>query len=442
MAGTPNLETISTRQGRIAELAQRMPGTALKTLAHHMDLSWLHEAWRLTRHRGAPGVDGLTADDYEVNLMSNLTTLLDRAKTGLYQAPPVRRVHIPKGEGKVRPIGIPTIEDKVLQRAVVMLLEPVYEQDFYPFSYGFRPGKSAHDALEALDKVLYERGGGWVLEVDIQAFFDSLDHEKLRELLSQRVVDGVVLRLIGKWLNAGVLEGGVMHRSVQGTPQGGVISPLLANIFLHEVVDTWWVRDVKPRMQGQADLIRYADDFVMVFTSEADARRIQEVLPKRMARYGLTLHPEKTRLIPFGRPRPDGSSPRPGSFDFLGFTHYWGKSRRGFWVPQRKTAASRFRRGLKAIGSWLRFNRHKPVEWQAKGLGLKLRGHMGYYGMQGNSRQISRFHHAVRRLWRYWLDRRSQRARMTWDKFTRLLGAYPLPPAVLASRWRTTPAKP
>jgi len=337
MAGTPTPETISTKIERIATLARQMPGVALRTLAHHIDIDWLKEAHRRTRKDGAAGVDGQTAEEYAANLESNLQSLLDRAKSGdHYRAPPVRRVHIPKGDGsKTRPIGIPTFEDKILQRAVVMVLEPVYEQDFMDCSYGFRPGRSAHQALEALWKQTMAMGGGWVLEADIENFFGSVDHAKLREVLSQRVRDGVLIRLIGKWLKAGVMEEGVVYHPDTGTPQGGVASPLLANVFLHEVVDVWFEREVKPRMRGRATLFRYADDLVMVFETEEDARRVADVLPKRFEKYGLRLHPEKTRLVRFERPGPkppsDDGGEGPGSFDLLGFTHFWGRSQKGDW---------------------------------------------------------------------------------------------------------------
>ena len=294
---------------------------ALTTLAHHIDLDWMREAFRLTRKDGAVGVDGQTARDYEANLEVHLRSLVERAKSGLYKAPPVRRVYIPKGKGDdLRPLGIPTFEDKVLQRAVVMVLEPAYEQDFLDCSYGFRPGRSAHQALDALWHELMAVSGGWVIEVDIRKFFDSMDHGALRDVLRKRVRDGVLLRLIGKWLNAGVLESGSVVHPGTGTPQGGVISPLLANIFLHEVVDVWFERTVKPRLRGRARLVRYADDMVMVFGREDDARRVFAVLPKRFERHGLRLHPEKTRLVRFGRPRsddPDGGrrGHRPGTFD-------------------------------------------------------------------------------------------------------------------------------
>ncbi|MEK7371691.1 MAG: group II intron reverse transcriptase/maturase, partial [candidate division NC10 bacterium] len=310
-------------------MAKVMPGVPLSTLAHHIDVDWLREAYRRTRKDGARGVDGQSAGQYEEHLEDNLQSLLGRAKSGTYRAPPVRRVHIPKGDGsQMRPIGVPTFEDKVLQRAVAMVLEAVYEQEFHDFSYGFRPGRSAHQACEALQNASVRMAGGWVLEVDIRKFFDTLVHQQLTAILRQRVRDGVILRLIGKWLNAGVMEGLMLSHPESGTPQGGVISPLLANIYLHEVLDEWFVREVQPRLRGRAALVRYADDLVFVFARKDDAERVFEVLPKRFGKYGLTLHPDKTRLVPFHRPdRGDGGGDGPGTFDFLGFTHHWGLSR-------------------------------------------------------------------------------------------------------------------
>jgi RNA-directed DNA polymerase len=433
MSGTPNPEPMSTGCQRIAELARQAPQMSFTSLAHHIDLRLLYDAYQRTRKDGAVGVDGQTAEDYAANLMDNLQGLLDRAKSGTYQAPPVRRVHIPKGTGnETRPIGIPTFEDKVLQRAVVMVLESVYEQDFLDCSYGFRPGRSAHQALAALWKQTMDRSGCWILEVDIRRFFDTLDHTHLRELLRLRVRDGVLLRLIGKWLNAGVLEEGVVTTPEKGTPQGGVISPLLANVYLHYVLDVWFEREVKPRLRGSAFLIRYADDFVMGFTCEEDARRVLEVLPKRFGKYGLTLHPDKTRLVPFRRPGQrsvSGSAePPPESFDLLGFTHYWGRSRRGVWVVMRKTTASRFSRGIKKIAQWCRLNRHRPVAEQHQILSQKLRGHDAYYGITGNSRMLQRLRLVVRCTWRKWLVRRRRAGRLCWDHFNRLLQRFPLPP--------------
>jgi group II intron reverse transcriptase/maturase len=272
--------------------------------------------------------------------------------------------------------------------------------------------------------------GGWVIEVDIQSFFEDLDHGRLREFLGQRVRDGVVTRLVGKWLKAGVMEQGQVERRPCGTPQGGVISPLLANIYLHEVFDKWFDREVRPRLGGRSFAVRYADDIVMVVPTERDARRVMAALPKRFGRYGLHLHPAKTRVVQFRRPRPGESRGERGgaSFDFLGFTHYWGQSRRGAWVVKQQTAKDRFRRALRDVGCWCRIHRHRAVKEQHEQLCRKLRGHYGYYGITGNFRALARYFHLARRAWRKWLDRRSQRARMSWDKFERLIQRYPLPP--------------
>jgi RNA-directed DNA polymerase len=446
MAGASKPDPVSTRRQRIAELATQAPQMAFTSLNHHLDLSWLLEAFWSTRKDGAPGVDGQTAADYEANLVANLRSLLDRAKSGTYRAPPVRRVHIPKGSDskETRPIGIPTLEDKILQRAVVMTLEPIYEQDFSNCSYGFRPGRSAHHALEDLWRQSMDLDGGWVLEVDIRKFFDTLDKTHLREMLERRVRDGVLLRLIGKWLNAGVWEEGAVTYPTTGSPQGGVISPLLANIYLHYVLDEWWLKEVKPRLQGRAFLIRYADDFVIGFEHEADARRVMEVLPKRFGKYGLTIHPDKTRLVPFQRPqqRSGRSGPesqeRPGTFDFLGFTHHWGKSRKGKQTVQRRTAASRIRRFAKAIGQWCKRNRHRSIEEQHRIVSQKLQGHYGYYGITGNYTLLDRVCRIVKGVWRKWLSRRSWKSRIRWSGMLELLERLPLPaPRVVHSVYRS-----
>ena len=315
MTETSDSEIVSTRQRRIAQLAKQMPEKGLTSLNQHLDLAWLREAYRRTRKDGAVGVDGQTAADYEKDLEGNLRSLLERAKSGTYWAPPVRRVHIPKGTGgETRPIGIPTLEDKVLQRAIVMLLEPIYEEDFYDCSFGFRPRRSAHDALDSLSKQTMWSGVSCLLEVDIRKFFDTLGHAHLRAFLQQRIRDGVVLRLIGKWLNAGVMEDGAVTHPEAGSPQGGVVSPVLANVYLHYVLDQWFAREVQPRLKGRAYVVRYADDFVVGFTEDEDARRVMAVLPKRFGKYGLTIHPDKTRLVPFRKPQgerkgPDGGRP-------------------------------------------------------------------------------------------------------------------------------------
>lgn len=427
---------VSTKQRRIATLAKQSPEMAFTSLAYLMDLDWLFEAYHQTRKNGAAGVDGVTAAEYEQDLEGNLQGLLERAKSGSYRAPPVRRVYIPKGTSttEVRPIGIPTLEDKILQRAVVMLLEPIYEQDFLDCSYGFRPQRSAHQALESLWKQTMGIEGGWILEVDIRKFFDDLDHGKLREFLQHRVCDGVLKKLINKWLKAGVMEDGSVSYPDSGSPQGGVVSPILSNVFLHYVLDVWFEEEVKPRLGGHAFLIRYADDFAIGFRSEGDARRVMDVLPKRFEKYGLTIHPEKTCLICFESPSSstrgddsDSSDDPPGTFDLLGFTHYWGKSRTGTWVIKRKTASSRFTRAISKIAQWCQFNRHLPVSEQQIKLRQKLHGHYAYFGIRGNYAALTRFKFEVHRCWHKWLNRRNRQRELTWEKFNALLRRCPLP---------------
>lgn len=438
MADTQRSEVISTRRKRIAEVARKLPHDALTNLAHHMDQQWMQEAFARTRKSGAPGVDGQTAEQYEQNLQQNLQELLNRAKSGSYRAPPVKRVHIPKADGTKRPIGIPTLQDKVLQRAVLMLLEPIYEQEFADCSFGFRPGRSAHQGLQTLRDHLMQMGGGWVLELDIKSFFDTVDHRIVQQILRQRVRDGVVVRLIGKWLNAGVQHQQTLHYPQRGTPQGGVISPLLANIYLHEVLDSWFEQQVRSRLKGEARLVRYADDAVIVFANYEDAQRVLAVMPKRFKRFGLTLHPDKTRLVKMRRPTKRGGNDR-GSFDFLGLTHHWARSRRGRWVIKQRTARDRFRRAVRNIAQWLRRHRHDPLAEQHQMLCLKLRGHDQYYGVTGNWSSLARLRYAVSRLWCKWLSRRSAKAAKGWSWFNRLLARFPLPqprirPSMLAAK--------
>jgi group II intron reverse transcriptase/maturase len=406
----------------------------------------LEVAFLALKKTGAPGVDGQTVKQYDENLVENLRGLYDRFRSDTYRAPPVRRVHIPKGTGpETRPIGIPTVEDKILQRAVATLLGAIYEQDFKDCSYGFRPGRGAHDALEAIRAKAHALGGGWILEVDIRKFFDTLDHGKLRELLRIRVRDGVICRLIDRWLKAGIFEAGQLSYPEEGTPQGGVISPLLANIYLHYVLDEWFETEVEPRLIGRAFLVRYADDFVMGFANERDAHHVMSILPARLAAFGLTVHPDKTRLVDFRPPRPkDGrggtkqASPSlPTSFDFLAFNHHWGRSKKKNWVIQQTTAKSRFARGLDRIAAWCRSNRHLDVEQQAEALSQKLNGHYGYFGITGNYPRLHQFLRAAMRVWRKWLGRRSQKGQMTWRRFALLLEQHPLPvPRVVHSYLR------
>lgn len=420
--------SVYTKQQRIAELAKQMPEAGFTSLAFYIDREWLKEAYRRTRKDGATGVDEMTAAEYEEDLDKNLSSLLERFKSGSYYAPPVRRVYIPKeiGGERTRPIGIPTLEDKILQRALVMLLTPICEQDFLACSYGFRPRRSAHQALEALWRAIMGMGGNcWVLELDIKSYFDTVKWKHLREFYKKRVRDGVVTRVFGKWLRAGVMEDGAIHYPQEGTPQGGVISPLLANIYLHEVLDVWFDREVRPRMRGKAELVRFADDAVIIFSNEADAHRVHEVLPKRFERFGLTIHETKTRLVEFNRPGAKGNEP--GNFDFLGFTHYWGKSRKGHWVVQRKTAKKKFKQAVRRVYQWCKENRHMPLKEQWVILRRKVQGHYGYYGVTFNLRGIKNFYEQVKRSWHKWLNRRSRDKDMPWERFERLLERYPLP---------------
>ena len=413
----------------IVELARKKVGMVLFSLNHVIDFEWMREAYIRTRKDGATGIDGVTARDYEANLEANLRDLLGRIKSGRNKAPPVRITYIPKADGSQRPLGIATFEDKVAQRAIAMVLEAVYEQDFLSCSYGFRPGRSAHQALNQLAGVITVHRQRWVLEVDIRKYFDSIPHSHLREILDQRVTDGVVRRMIDKWLNAGVLEAGNLYFATEGTPQGGVISPMLSNIFLHHVLDKWFEDEVRPRMRGKATLVRFADDFVMTFETYHDAKRVMDVLGKRLGRFGLTLHSDKTRFIDF-RPQHRGGTPpdcKAQTFDFLGFTHMWGKSRKGKDVVRQATAKSRYARSLAAVKDWCQTNRHRPIREQRAKLSAILNGHFAYYGITGNMRRLRQYRYQVERIWHKWLERRTRGKLFPWDRFRALLDRRPLP---------------
>jgi group II intron reverse transcriptase/maturase len=384
------------------------------------------------------GVDGITKEEYGQRLEENLRELHGRLKSMRYRHQPIRRVHIPKAKGKKRPIGIPSLEDKIVQGALREVLEVIYEQDFLECSYGFRPKRSAHEALRAVDQMVSREGIVVILEADIQAFFDSIDRKKLMEKLRIRVADPPFLRLISKCLHAGVLDGEEYSRPDEGTAQGSIISPMFGNVYLHYVLDQWFEHDIKPCLKGHARLIRYADDFVVGFERQDDAKRVLEVLHKRMAKYGLTLHPEKTRLIPFERPR-KGQNGRsaPGTFDFLGFTMYWCKTRRGSWRLGMKTRKARIQRTLASLGEWCRRHRHRPLKDQHAALSRRLRGHYQYFGVNGNSRSLQQVLYQAERLWKKWLQRRSQRGkRLTWEMFRAYLKVHPLPqPRICVQIW-------
>jgi group II intron reverse transcriptase/maturase len=426
---------VSTKRQRIATIAKQHIGEPLTLLHHYIDETWLKVAYHSLRKKSAPGIDRQTWIEYGENLEENVKSLLGRAKSGRYKAPAVRRVEIPKpGSKEKRKLGIPTIEDKVLQKAVLMILDPIYELEFYNFSYGFRTGKSQHQALEYLWQGIMGNNIQWIIDLDIRKFFDTVKHEILQELFGKRVRDGVITRLIGKWLKAGVLQDGSISYSDEGTPQGGIISPILSNIYLHEALDKWYAKVVLPRIRGRSIMARFADDAILGFETEEEATKVLQAIEKRFARYGLKLHPQKTRIVYFGRPKSgNGNSdgPRPGSFDFLGFTHFWGKSHKGNWTVKRKTSSKKFREKLMKMSEWCKKNRHQPLQYQYEKLCLKLKGHYAYYGITGNMRGLQRYLNEVRRIWKKWLNRRSWKGnRLNWERFSEMLkNSFPLPPA-------------
>jgi group II intron reverse transcriptase/maturase len=428
MGDTLRSPTVTTKLQRLAEQAKHHPDRVFTNLAHLIDVDFLREAYRRTPKSSAAGIDGVTAKLYAEHLDENLHDLHDRLRSGRYQAAPVVRVWIEKEDGGRRPIGKPAFEDKIVQRAVAMLLEAIYEQDFSDSSYGFRPGRSPHDALRDLRTQCMTGGIGWIVDADVSGYFDSIDRTRLHEVLRRRVNDGRIMRLIGKWLRAGVMEDGMLHHPETGVVQGGVISPVLANVFLHHVLDEWFEREVQPRLKGGSFLTRFADDWIIGCELEGDAHRLMAVLPKRFARFGLSLHPEKTVLIRFRKPTTrQGSGDGTGTFDFLGLTHYWTRSRRGYWVIHRRTARKRLRRTKKALWRWCRANRHLPLKDQYRRLCQKLRGHFQYYGIRGNYRLLSEVRRHAEEAWRYWLSRRSHKSAISWEKFQKLKEVFGLP---------------
>jgi RNA-directed DNA polymerase len=437
MASALTLETMSPGLLKVVERAQREPEGRFHALAHLIDMPALERAYRRQRADAAVGMDGVTKEQYGQALEVNLQDLQARLKAQRYRHQPIRRVHIPKAQGKTRPIGISAFEDKVVQDAVREVLEAIYEQDFLGCSYGFRPGCSAHDAVRTLEQMVHQGEVRWIFEADIVSFFDSLDRTELKKMLEVRVADGSLLRLIGKCLHVGVLDGEAVLEPELGTVQGSVLSPLLGNVYLHYVLDRWFETEVKPRLRGKATLIRYCDDFIIGFEREDDAWRVRAVLEKRLGRFGLTLHPDKTRLLPFWRPSTTQQSGQgPASFDFLGFTFYWRRTRTGHWRMGCKTRRASLRRAKQAIYDWCRRHRHQPVKAQHAALGRRLRGHFNYFGVNGNFPSLLRLVEATKRAWYKWLCRRSQRKRLTWERFTDLLRQMPLPrPRITVRIW-------
>ncbi len=406
------------------------------TIVHYIDEELLEEAFHRLRKDKAPGIDGQTAAEYAEDLAANLRDLHERLKTKQYRATDIKRTWIPKDDGSQRPIGLLILEDKIVQKAVAMLLEAVFEVDFYDFSYGFRPGRNPHQALHAVRELINKLNIQWILDLDIRQFFDTLDRDIFFDLLHQRVKDGGLDRLLREWFKAGIVDGEEVSHSERGTPQGGVVSPIIANIYLHFVVDEWFDKEVRPRLKGACFLIRFADDVVMGFEYEEDARRVREVILKRLEKYGLRAHAEKTRLVKFTRPRKGSGKDRSnGTFDFLGFTHYWAKSRQGNWVVKRRTIRKRLRRAISRFRQWCKFNRHMSVKEQWEKLSQKLRGYYQYYGIRGNYDSLFWVYYKLKEAWRCWLGRRSQKGYINWEKFERILSRFPLPRPRIVQSW-------
>jgi group II intron reverse transcriptase/maturase len=412
---------------RIRMLAESDPNLMFTSVAHRIDLYLLKKSFRQVRRSKSAGVDKITAKQYAKNLDENLYNLYQRLRRGQYVATPVKRIWIDKEGGKKRPIGIPALEDKIVQRAVSTLLNVIYDVNFYDFSHAFRKDHSQHKALHELREKCLKLNIGWIVSADITGLFDNIDHELLRGFIKRRVNDGGILRLIGKWLNAGVMEEGILSYHGKGVPQGGVVSPVLSNIFLHYVLDEWFVEQVWPRTKGKCFIIRWADDFLIGCELESDAKRIMEVLPKRFNEYGLALHPEKTAVIDFRRPPSKVKGKGKGTFDFLGFTFYWSKSRRGYWVIKKKTAGKRRSRFLKGLWRWCRENRHEPIKEQYRTLCSKLRGYYQYYGVRSNYKALEVVFEYAQKAWRFWLSRRSHKGGISWEKFEKIRASFPFP---------------
>lgn len=429
-SGTQGPSSASSGPDRIREAARKDSKLKFTNLLHHMDIDLLRQAYGCLKRDAATGVDGVTWTEYGEALDERLADLLERIYSGRYRAKPSKRSWIPKADGRRRPLGVAAVEDKIVQQALVLILQEIYEEDFRNFSYGFRPGRNQHNALDAVYVAITQRKVSWVLDADIRSFFDTIDHDWLMKCVEHRVSDSRVLRLIRKFLRAGVSEDGEWSRTVVGTPQGAVISPLLANIYLHYALDDWvsWWR--RHRAQGEVYLVRYADDFVMGFQYRADAVRLQEELKQRLAQFGLELHDEKTRLIEFGRfasqNRNERGEGKPDTFDFLGFTHICAKRKSdGGFTLRRKTIAKRLRAKIQDVRETLIRCRHRPIPEQGGWLRAVVQGHYNYYGVPGNRKALDSFRTQISHAWIYALRRRSQKGRsLTWKCFQKWIQAW------------------
>jgi len=414
---------MSTVERQIAERAREFEGEALYSLYSFIDSPMLWDSFKRLNKQSAKGVDGKTWQQYREEFPERIYDLLEEFKSGRYKAPAVRRVYIPKDKHSHRPIGIPTIEDKLLQMCVRRVMEPVYEEDFKPFSYGFRPGRSQHQAIDYMFKEVSFGRKHYIIDADIKNYFGSINHGMLRKFLDKRIKDGVIRKMIDKWLKAGIMESGNISYPEEGTPQGSVISPLLSNIYLHYVLDEWFSEQIQPLLKGKSFIVRFADDFILGFTDKSDAERVMAVLPKRFAKYGLTLQPEKTKLIDLNDKRGGG---RGRSFDFLGFTHFLSRSRKGSMVLKRKTSSKRLTRAISNVSVYIKKNRHMKLSDLVAALNVNLRGHYNYYGVTFNIRSLYGFFAVVRQRLFKWLYRRGGKVKLNWARFLEYVDGHTL----------------
>lgn len=411
------MRIMSTLEMQIASRSRKNPNEGLTNLHSFITRGFLHACFMDLKKGASSGVDGQTWDSYNLNRGKRIDELHRAFKSGNYRSPWIRRVYIPKGDGGKRPLGLPTVEDKLLQSAVAKVLTPVYEQEFYENSYGFRRGKSAHQALAKLSEEVSFKGKRYIIDADMKNYFGSISHQCLREMLDLRIKDGVIRKQIDKWLKAGILDQGQVEYPKEGTPQGGSISPLLSNIYLHYALDKWFTEQIQGRLLGSSSLIRFADDFLLCFTNRRDAERVMQVLPKRLGKFGLSLHPEKSRLIDLTHQKKGEKR----GFDFLGFTHYMSKSLRGKSILKRKTSCKKFSMSLKKMNTWLRLNRHQRIKYLIHDLNIKLRGYYQYYGVTFNMEKLEAYFTQVTRALHKWLNRRGGKSSWTWEKFSRLI---------------------
>ena len=411
------MKKMSTGELQIAERARKHKGEALHSLHHFIDNALLEESYRQQNKNSAAGVDGENWYEFGKEAMVRIPELLRKFKAGEYRAPKIRRVYISKGDGGQRPLGINTVEDKVLQGGVRKILEPIYEEDFKDFSYGFRPRRSAHQAVRYMYEEVVNKGIRYIIDADLKNYFGSIPHGLLREFIARRVKDGVIRKMIDKWMKAGVFENGQVTYPEEGTPQGGLVSPLLSNIYLHYVLDEWFSEQIQPILKGQSFIVRYADDFILGFANKHDAMRVMEVLPKRFGKYQLTLHPDKTKLIDLECERGKGDR----SFDFLGFTHYKGLSRKGKLVLKRKTSSKKLTKAITQTEDWIKQNCHRRLKELITELNAKLRGHYSYYGITFNYKGIDSYYEQIKRILHKWLNRRGGRRKWNWEKFNALI---------------------